>query len=231
MKGSVIQLMLFCCITCWCMGVYSQEQKSKKEIGLQLWSVREDMKKDAVSTIRTIAEIGYTFVEAAGYSNGQFYGMSPKEFKALLDQNGLKFISSHASHMLPDSLSWEETMKWWDQCIDAHIEAGAEYIIQASMDSKGYGALEDLKRYCDYFNAVGAKCKAKGLKFGYHNHDKEFEMAGDQIRYDFMLQHTDPDKVFFELDLYWIKVGGKNALDYFERYPGRFLFWHIKDKK
>ena len=213
------------------MSACCQESKTKKDIGLQLWSVRDDMNKDAESTLQKVGEIGYTFIEAAGYDNGKFYGMSPADFKALLDKNGLKFTASHAGYALPDSTNWEETMAWWDQCIDAHKAAGAEYIIQASMDGRGYGSLEDLKLYCDYFNAVGEKCKAKGLQFGYHNHDKEFGEVDGQIRYDFMLQNTDPENVFFELDLYWIKVGGKSAVDYFEKYPGRFWFWHIKDKK
>lgn len=230
MRSSVIRVSTFFLIGLILMSC-NLNSKPKKDIGLQLWSVRDNMNKDAVSTIQKVAEIGYTFIEAAGYDNGKFYGMSPAEFKALLDKNGLQFTASHAGHALPDSSNWEETMAWWDECIDAHKEAGAEYIIQASMDERGYGSLEDLKLYCDYFNAVGEKCKAKGIRFGYHNHDKEFGEVDGQIRYDFMLQNTDPDKVFFELDLYWIKVGGKSAVDYFEKYPGRFWFWHIKDKK
>ncbi|MBS2098339.1 sugar phosphate isomerase/epimerase family protein [Carboxylicivirga linearis] len=231
MRSSILKVSIILFISSIIMSACSQVSKPKKDVGLQLWSVRDDMNKDAAATIQKVGEIGYTFIEAAGYDNGKFYGMSPAEFKALLDKNGLQFTASHAGHDLPDSSNWDETMAWWDECIDAHKAAGVEYIIQASMDEKGYGSLEDLKLYCDYFNAVGAKCKAKGLHFGYHNHDKEFEEVDGQIRYDFMLQNTDSDKVFFELDLYWIKVGGKSAVDYFEKYPGRFLFWHIKDKK
>nr|WP_321406360.1 sugar phosphate isomerase/epimerase [uncultured Carboxylicivirga sp.] len=231
MKSPAIKVSVLLFMVSLLMNACCQESKPKKDIGLQLWSVRDDMGKDAAATIQKLGEIGYTFIEAAGYGDGKFYGMSPEDFKALLDKNGLKFTASHAGHPLPDSTNWEAAMAWWDQCIDAHKAAGAEYIIQASMDGKGYGSVEDLKRYCDYFNAVGEKCKAKGLLFGYHNHDKEFEEVDGQIRYDFMLQNTDPEKVFFELDLYWIKVGGKSAVDYFNNYPGRFLFWHVKDEK
>jgi len=99
------------------------------------------------------------------------------------------------------------------------------------MDEYGYGSLEDLKRYCDYFNAVGEKCNAKGIRFGYHNHNQEFEEVDGVIRYDYMLQNTDPKKVMFQLDLYWIQVGGKDAVAYFKKYPKRFEMWHIKDKK
>ncbi len=216
---------------CACMALALSAQPAKKEIGLQLWSVKEDMGKDAATTIAEIGKMGYTFVEAAGYNDGKFYGMEPAEFKALVDKNGLVFLSSHTGHPVPDADNLDETMKWWDACIDAHKAAGVKYIVQPSMDQKGYGSLEDLKRYCDYFNAVGEKCNAEGIRFGYHNHDKEFGEVDGITRYDYMLQNTDPKKVMFQLDLYWIMVGGKDALDYFNKYRGRFEMWHIKDKK
>lgn len=202
-----------------------------KEIGLQLWSVRADMSDDPVATIQQVGEIGYDFVEAAGYADGKFYGMEPVEFKKVLNENGLEFLSSHTGQNLPDDEHWEQTMQWWETCIDAHAKAGVEYIVQPSMGEKGYGSLEDLKRYCDYFNTVGEMCAEKGIKFGYHNHDKEFETVDGVTRYDYMLQNTDPGKVFFQLDLYWITVGGKDPVDYFEEYPGRFTLWHVKDEK
>ncbi len=213
------------------MSGCAQEKSVKKEIGLQLYSVRDDLKKDVASTIQEIGKMGYIFVEAAGYSDGQFYGMEPVAFKELLNENGLEFTSSHCGQALPDSASWEATMMWWDQCIDAHVAAEVEYVVQPFMDEKGYGSLEDLQRYCDYFNAIGEKCNAKGIRFGYHNHDKEFEEVDGIVRYDYMLQNTDPDKVMFQLDLYWIMMGGKDALTYFNDYPGRFELWHVKDEK
>jgi len=202
----------------------------QKEIGLQLWSVRSDMADDPVATIRQVGEIGYDFVEAAGYADGKFYGMKPLEFKKVLNENGLSFLSSHAGQDLPDDENWEQTMQWWETCIDAHAKAGVEYIVQPSMDEKGYGSLEDLQRYCDYFNTVGEMCAEKGIKFGYHNHDKEFETVDGVTRYDYMLQNTDPGKVFFQIDLYWITFGGEDPVDYFEEYPGRFTLWHVKDE-
>jgi sugar phosphate isomerase/epimerase len=87
-----------------------------------------------------------------------------------------------------------------------------------------------LKRFCDYFNVVGEKCKKQGIQFGYHNHAKEFGQLEGVTIYDFMLQNTDPDKVMFQLDLYWIEVGGADPVAYFEKYPGRFVLWHIKDE-
>jgi len=208
-----------------------KKAEKKKEIGLQLYSLRDDIKTDVPGIIKKVSEMGYTTVEAAGYGNGKFYGMAPQDFKKLVNDNGLKFIASHTGQALPDAANWDKTMAWWDQCIDAHKAAGVKYIVQPFMDDKGYGSLADLKRYCDYFNAVGEKCKAKGIKFGYHNHDKEFGDVDGVTRYDYMLQNTDPKKVFFEIDLYWIMIGNKSAIHYFKKYPGRFILWHVKDEK
>ena len=213
------------------LATTSFSSNSKKEIGLQLWSVRSDMADDPVATIQQVGEIGYDFVEAAGYSDGKFYGMKPIEFKKVLNENGLEFLSSHTGQDLPDDENWEQTMQWWETCIDAHAKAGVKYIVQPSMDERGYGSLKDLKHYCDYFNTVGEMCAQKGIKFGYHNHDKEFETVDGVTRFDYMLQNTDPDNVFFQLDLYWITVGGKDPVDYFEEYPERFTLWHVKDEK
>ena len=206
-------------------------QKESKEIGLQLWSVRDAMDEAPKETVREVGEMGYNFVEAAGYSDGKFYGMEPKEFTALVEESGMEFLSSHTGKGLPDSASWDETMEWWDECIEAHAEAGVEYIVQPWMGDEGYNSIEGLEKYCEYFDAVGEKCRKEGIAFGYHNHDQEFSELEGQIIYDYMLKNTDPANVFFQLDLYWIHEGGKNAGDYFTNYPGRFPLWHVKDEK
>lgn len=207
-------------------------QPNEKMYGLQLYSVRGHMNKDPKGTVAKVGAMGYNFVETAGYKEGRFYGMEPLEFKKLCEENGLKFLGSHTGQNLPDKENWDKTMAWWDKAIDAHAEAGVKWIVQPWMDEVGYKSLDGLKRYIEYFNAVGAKCKAKGIYFGYHNHDKEFttEFQGKPVE-DWMLELTDPEKVMFQLDLFWINQGGKSALDYFDRYPGRFMLWHIKDDK
>jgi sugar phosphate isomerase/epimerase len=209
-----------------------------KNIGLQLYSIRDSIRKNIPAAIEKVAKMGYTFVEPAGYGNGKFYGMDPVEFKNLCIKNGLYVLSSHTSQMLPSEANWDKTMALWDQCIDAHVAVGAKYIVQPVMGGDAYKSLGTLKKYCDYFNAVGEKCNAKGIKFGYHNHSGEFstklegQTVSDSITvYDFMLKNTDPAKVFFQIDLYWCVEGGGNPVDYFNKYQGRFLSWHIKDEK
>jgi sugar phosphate isomerase/epimerase len=122
-------------------------------------------------------------------------------------------------------------MAWWDACIDAHVQAGVKYIVQPFMGNDAFESLDALKKYCKYFNAVGEKCKAKGIIFGYHNHEREFETIDGQVIFDFMLQNTDPSKVFFQIDLWWAYVGGANPNEYFATYPDRFILWHVKDEK
>ena len=203
----------------------------QKNIGLQLYSIRDSITKDVPAAIAKVGRMGYKFVEPAGYSDGKFYKMEPVAFRALCESNGLKILSSHAGQALPDSANLVKTMAWWDECIDAHVATGAKFLVQPFMGDEAYRSLDTLKRYCDYFNAIGEKCNARGMRFGYHNHNKEFstKLEGQTI-YDFMLANTDPGKVFFEMDLFWVVDGGANPVDYFNKYPGRFLLWHIKDE-
>lgn len=232
-KISFSAIILLLLVTCFLSSTfYSCTTAPKKNIGLQLYSLRDSIMRDVPGTIAKIHKMGYTFVEPAGYADGKIYGMEPAAFKALLESNKMTMISTHTGRPVPDSTNYNETMAWWDTCIDAHIAAGAKYIVQPSMGREAYESLAGLKAYCDYFNAIGEKCNAKGIRFGYHNHDKEFSTKIEgQTVYDFMLANTDPSKVMFEMDLYWAVVGGANPVDYFNKYPGRFELWHIKDKE
>jgi sugar phosphate isomerase/epimerase len=203
-----------------------------KFIGLQLYSVRDSIKKNVNRAIDKVGDMGYKFVEPAGYGNGKFYGVAPAEFKKMCKAKSMTVLSSHTGQNAPTSGNREKIMAWWDTCIAAHKAVGAKYIVQPSMGGDALKSLERLKAYCDYFNEVGAKCNAAGIRFGYHNHYQEFSTKLDgQTVYDFMLQNTDPSKVMFEIDLYWAVVGKANPVDYFLKYPGRFELWHIKDKK
>ena len=232
-KRSFISIVMLMALTGLIFSTFYSCKPAKKNIGLQLYSIRDSITKDVPGAIAKVAKMGYTFVEPAGYRDGKFYGMEPAAFKTLLTANKLTMLSSHTGRNAPDSANYAETMAWWDACIDAHVAAGAKFIVQPSMGRSAYESLAGLKAYCDYFNEVGAKCNAKGIRFGYHNHDKEFSTKLDStiVMYDYMLQNTDPAKVMFEIDLYWAVMGGANPVDYFNKYPGRFELWHIKDKE
>lgn len=202
-----------------------------KNISIQLYSVRDDIARDFHGTIAKVAEAGYKGVEAANYNEGKFYGLTPEEFKKEIEAAGMEVISSHTARPLEENIAdtnWDEVWAWWDTAIDAHKRAGMKYIVAPWMPTPA--TLSDLKQYTDYYNQIGEKCNAAGMKFGYHNHAFEYEEIEGQIMYDYMLENTDPDKVFFEMDVYWTTQGGHNPMDYFNKYPGRFKLLHIKDK-
>ena len=208
------------------------EANVKKDIYLQLYSVRDDIKANYQATIDTVANTGFTGVEAAGYNDGQFYGMAPADFKKSIEDAGLEVLSSHAGRPLADNTkdtNWDEVWKWWDTAIQAHKDAGMKYLVVAWIPTPK--TLVDLKAYCDYFNQVGEKCNAAGIRFGYHNHNFEFTEIEGEVMYDYMLKNTDPAKVFFQMDVYWVVRGGQSPVEYFNAYPGRFEILHIKDNK
>lgn len=210
----------------------ADETKVSKDLYIQLYSVRDDIKSDFKGTITKIAEAGYKGVEAADYNNGKFYGLSPEEFKSEIEAVGMEVLSSHTGRPLEgiiENTNWDEVWAWWDAAIDAHKRAGMKFIVTPWMPTPT--TLEELSQYCDYYNQIGEKCNAAGIKFGYHNHNFEYKKIEDRVMYDYMLENTDPDKVFFQMDVYWTKQGGYDPVEYFNNYPNRFKLLHIKDEK
>ena len=203
-----------------------------KNIYIQLYSVREDIKSDFKGTIAKLAEAGYKGVEAANYNDEKFYGLTPEEFKNEIEAVGMEAFSSHAGRQLEEDIektNWDDVWSWWDVAIDAHQRAEMKFIVTPWMPTPK--TLTDLRQYCDYYNKIGEKCNAAGMKFGYHNHNFEFKEIEGQLMYDYLLENTDPEKVFFEMDVYWTTQGGKDPVEYFNKYPDRFKLLHIKDEK
>jgi sugar phosphate isomerase/epimerase len=207
-------------------------QAAKKDVFLQLYSLRTDIAKDFYNTLDKVAKMGYTGVEAANYADGKFYGLTPEQFKQEIENRKMTVLSSHVGKALNDDVSttnWEEVWKWWDEAILAHKNAGMKYVVTPWMPK--IKRLSDLKVYCEYYNKIGEKCNAAGLRFGYHNHSFEFDKVENEIMYDYMLKNTDPQKVFFQMDVYWVVRGGQSPVDYFNKYPGRFVLLHLKDHR
>ena len=192
---------------------------NEKLIGVQLYTVRKEMNEDLVGTLKQVADIGYKAVELASYGNGKFYGMTPKEFKKITDDFGLKIMSTHNAL---NSQNMDKTIE------DCQI-LGVEYIVLPFLMNNLRQSIDDYKNLCDQFNTYGEACAKAGMKFAYHNHAFEFELKENQIPYDILLQGTDENIVSFEMDLYWIKKAGYEPIDYFNKYPGRFNLWHVKD--
>ncbi|MDR0686047.1 MAG: sugar phosphate isomerase/epimerase [Dysgonamonadaceae bacterium] len=212
--------------------------RQEKNIGLQLYSLRDDINKETIgidSVITEVGKMGYKYVESASYqpAEGTIYGIKPEEFKAKAEAAGLIPLACHVVKNLDED--YEKVMAWWDKCIAVHKAAGMSIIVQPAMETPE--TLDRAAEYAKYFNEVGEKCNAAGMKFGYHNHAYEFETKyelpnGKRITlYDYLLQNTDPEKVFFELDVYWAVIGRTSPVALFKKYPGRFYMLHIKDEK
>lgn len=209
----------------------------KKEICFQMYSVRDligDPGKYAQNhekVLKQLADMGYTAVEAANYGDGKLYGVTPEQFKADIEAAGLKVMSSHVTRNLNDdelkSKNFTEALKWWDECIDAHKRAGMRYMVIPWCSIPK--TLADLQTICDYYNQVGKKVAAAGMKLGYHNHSHEFQKVEGKVMEDYMIEHTDPNYLFFQMDVYWTVRGQMSPVDYFNKYPGRFTLLHIKD--
>ena len=214
--------------------------KPKKEVCIQLYSLRtilDGVNKDGkvsesyTKLLKDLADMGYTSVETANYDNGKFYGRTPQQFKEVCEKAGLKVLSAHTNRGLSDqelaSGDFTEAMKWWKQCIADHKAAGMEYIVCPWMGVPK--TMKDLLTQCKYLNEIGKLCKQSGIKFGYHNHSHEFQKVEGKTMYDVMLENTDPEYVFFEMDVFWTVWGQNSPVNYFKKYPGRFKMFHIKD--
>ena len=212
----------------------------KKDIAVQLYSVRSlvgafgNNPGDYRPLLDTLSKMGYTAIEAASYADGKIYGADPAQFKADVEAAGLEVLSSHCNKYLSKEEiatgDFSSSLEWWDECIAAHKAAGMKYLVMPYLGVPA--TLKELQAYCDYFNEVGRRCAENGIKFGYHNHSHEFrKVEGKEMMFDYMLQHTDPDYVFFEMDVYWAVIGDASPVDYFRKYPGRFKVLHIKDSR
>jgi sugar phosphate isomerase/epimerase len=190
---------------------------SLQKIGVQLYTVRSLMQKDFAGTLEKVAQTGYKEVEFAGY-----YGNKPEEVRKLLDRLGLKAPAAHNSF---DAFG--------DGKIEATIAAakivGHEYLVCPWLSPLDRISLEKYRGHAAAFNKAGEACRKAGIQFAYHNHDFEFQAIDGKLPYDVLLAQTDPQLVKMELDLFWIKKGGQDALAYFEKYPGRFELCHVKD--
>ncbi len=207
-------------------------KKEKHIVGVQLYSIREDMKKDPLNGLKKLAEMGYTHVEHANYIDSKFYGYSAKEFRKILDDFGLKMPSGHTVMGKPhwDEGKGEFTDLWKRTVEDAAI-CGQKYVISPWLDVALRKNFDDLKRYMEVFNKSGELCQKSGMKFGYHNHDFEFSLKLSSVKvYDIMLQNTDPNLVAQQLDIGNMYGGGGRAAELLKQYPGRFELMHVKDE-
>jgi sugar phosphate isomerase/epimerase len=192
-----------------------------KKLGLITGVIRDEIKNDYRTTLRKVAEIGYNYLEI-----GNYLGSSMEEFKTFLKEINLKPIAGGAS--IADMMEESKLVK----IIDDALEMDKEYLIcyWPWLDAGNDKEREDFLEAAERLNKVGRKCKEMGIKFAFHNHDKEFvAIEGYQWGYEAILENTDPSQVDMQLDLYWIIKGGGDPLKLFDKYPGRYKLFHVKD--
>jgi len=204
----------------------------KAKVGLQLYSVRDEMNRDAAGTLKKIKEIGYAQVEHAGYWKGKFYGYQAKDFKALLDTIGLDMPSGHVAIQAAD---YDERTKEfsadWREAVESAAAAGQRFLITPGFPEPWRKDRDTVLRYLEVFNICGAFCKTYGVKFGYHNHTMEFDRIYDGATlYDLLLQHTDPSLVALQLDVGLLYAAGVDPRAMIKEHAGRFELMHVKDE-
>ncbi|NEW82856.1 MAG: sugar phosphate isomerase/epimerase [Mariniphaga sp.] len=206
--------------------------KPNEILGLQLYSVRDDMKKDPIGTLTQLAKMGYRNVEHANYIDRKFYGYTAAEFKKILDDLGLKMPSGHTvmgkNHWNTEKKEFSDS---WKYTIEDAGYMGQKYVISPWMDESMRKTYDDMLRYMEVFNKCGELCQKMGMKFGYHNHSFEFSEKLNDIKvFDIMMKNMDPKLVIMQLDIGNMYIAGAKALDILGQYPGRFEMLHVKDE-
>jgi sugar phosphate isomerase/epimerase len=206
--------------------------KSSEIVGLQLYSVRDDMQKDPLATLKLVSMLGYKYVEHANYIDRKFYGFKAKEFKKVLDDLGLKMPSGHTvmakNHWDPVKKDFTDA---WKYTVEDAAYMGQKYVISPWMDESMRKTYDDLMVYLDVFDKCGELCQKSGMKFGDHNHWAEFtEKLNGMKLFDIMMQKLDVNKVVMQLDIGNMFIGGAKALDVVGQYPGKFELIHVKDE-
>jgi sugar phosphate isomerase/epimerase len=214
------------------MALRAEDKSSKaagKIIGIQIYTVRKKINKDLESTLKKVAETGYKNIEAYGYQNRQILGKTPQEFRKLVEGLGMKMPSSHTVTELTSEESKGSLLDSWKVTVEDMYTAGAQYLVYAFLQPSERTCPDDYKRLAEQFNRFGEISNDAGIRFGYHNHDFEFIELQGLKGYDLLMDLTEPRLVMFEPDLYWMTKAGIDPLTYFNKYPGRFELWHIKD--
>ncbi len=208
------------------------QNKKQELLGIQLYSIRDDMKNNPLGSLKQLAAMGYKNVEHANYVDGKFYGHSASEFKKVLDDLGLKMPSGHTVMSAKD---WDENKKdftdKWKQTVEDAATAGQQYVVSPWLDESLRKNYDDLVRFLQLFNRCGELCKKSGMKFGYHNHSFEFSNSlNNQLVYDIILANTDPSLVAHQLDIGNMYGAGGRAEQIIKKHPGRFELMHVKDE-
>jgi sugar phosphate isomerase/epimerase len=200
-------------------------------VGLQLYSVRDDMMKDPKGSLKKLADMGYKVVEHAGYSDGKFYGFTPSEFKKILGDLGLKLYSGHVDFGMQ---VWDASKKdftdAWKQTVEDAAYMGQKFVITPALDENAQKDYDTLLKVIDLWNKCGELCQKHGMKFGYHDDFEGDAMLHNMKLYDIIMKYADPKLTLQQFDIANLyNAAGTNPIDIIKKYPGRFPSLHVKD--
>lgn len=226
LKNSTLALAGLCASRC-APGI--AQRPPLTHLGLQLWSVRDDMQKDPIGTVQALTRMGYREVEGYGYEAGKIFGIPLKEFVQRLTDNGIAMPAIHHGVGLSDFGADARTLSdGAKKRLDDLAANGLHYVVCPSLSREDRG---QPARVAALFQVAGEYARQAGMRFGYHNHDFEFKEKGPDGRllYEWLLQDVDPALMTLEMDLYWVAFAGSDPLDWIRRFPGRFELCHVKD--
>lgn len=194
-------------------------------IGLQLYTIRDAMETDVPGSLKLVSDIGYKYLELAGYADGKFYGYEPAEFKKLVEDLGMEILSSH-TQVEAEGITLENAKKMTED----HAKLGVKYCVQPWIVEEARTTIASYQKMAADWNQVGAIMKESGIQFGYHNHNFEFDVVEGKVPYyDVLMVELDKDLVTMEIDLFWATKAGQDPIEIFNKYPGRFQLFHMKD--
>lgn len=205
--------------------------RPRYRMGLQLYTVREPMAKDAVGTLQKVAALGYRNLETYGFDPAtlKYYGMPAADFRKVLDDHGLSTTTGHYDLHAYLGQSAGAMSAYIDRCILGAQALNQKYITWAWLDPQSR-SLESFKLVAERLNMIGAQAAKAGLRVAYHNHDFEFTPHEGKIGYDILMRETDADLVKLQLDLFWVAhSSARSPRELFQLQPGRFVMWHVKD--
>lgn len=194
---------------------------AQPEIGVGLYTLREQMAADPKGTLEKVARIGYKKIEPFGFDGNTVFGLNATEMDQICKDLGLKFISGHINPPV-FSDNWEAALEYMNI-------VGQKYAVWPWLPEELRNA-DDYKRVAETLSNAAAAANQVGIQVCYHNHDFEFLDLGDGVTgMDILASETDADSVQFELDLYWVNKAGKDAVKQFKRFENRVPLWHVKD--
>lgn len=213
------------------LPTYSIVGENKYKMGLQLYTIHQDMTKDTIATLKAAKAMGYEDFETFGFDGekGTYYGYTAKEFKKILEDLQITTNSGHYGFSSYLSKSDDELKRFVEQCINGAHAVDMKYIVWPYIAPE-QRTLDNFKLMSKKLNIIGEQVTASGIGFAYHNHGFEFIDQGGENGFDIILKETDPSLVKLQMDMYWVMNSSKHTpKELISKQPGRYVMWHLKD--